>query len=51
MGVKGLSKAVIKQCWREGRLADLPAGTRVGVDAMGWFHKAIVSNARDILFL
>ena len=48
MGVKGLSKAVIKQAWREGRLEDLPADTRVGIDAMGWIHKAVVSNARDI---
>ena len=48
MGVKGLSKAVIKQAWHERRLADLPAGTRVGIDAMGWLHRAVVTNARDI---
>ena len=39
MGVKGLSKAVIKQVWRDGALGDLPAGTRIGVDAAGWLHK------------
>ena len=33
MGVKGLSKAVIKRVWRDGALGDLPAGTRIGVDA------------------
>ena len=45
MGIKGLSKNVIKQVWRDGRLADLPAGTRIGVDAAGWLHKSVVSNA------
>lgn len=49
MGVKGLSKNVIKPAWREGKLSDLPAGTRVGVDAMGWIHKAVVLNAEDIV--
>ena len=48
MGVKGLSKNVIKLAWREGRLADLPRDTRVGVDAMGWIHRAVVANAKDI---
>ena len=46
MGVKGLSKAVIKHVWRDGALGDLPAGTRIGVDAAGWLHKACVSNAQ-----
>ena len=49
MGVKGLSKNVIKPAWREGRLSDLPNGSRVGVDAMGWIHKAVISNAEDIV--
>ena len=48
MGIKGLSKGVIKQVWRDGRLADLAEGTRIGVDAAGWIHKAVVSNATDI---
>ena len=48
MGVKGLSKNVIKLAWRKGRLADLPRDTRVGVDAMGWIHRAVVANAKDI---
>ena len=50
MGVKGLSKAVIKQVWRDGALGDLPAGTRIGVDAAGWLHKACVYmyNAQGI---
>ena len=43
MGVKGLSKNVIKPAWRAGKLSDLQAGTTVGVDAMGWIHKAVVS--------
>ena len=46
MGVKGLSKAVIKQVWRDGALGDLPEGTRIGVDAAGWLHKACVYNAQ-----
>ena len=34
MGIKGgLSKNVIKQVWREDSLKNLPAGTRIGVDA------------------
>ena len=48
MGVKGLSKNVIKVAWRDGRLADLPAGFRVGVDAAGWLHKAVAANAKAI---
>ena len=48
MGVKGLSKAVIKHVWRDGALGDLPAGTRIGVDAAGWLHKACVYNAQGI---
>ena len=44
MGVKGLSKNVIKLAWRSGKLSDLAEGTRIGVDAMGWFHKAVVHN-------
>ena len=49
MGVKGLSKNVIKQAWHEDSLKALPAGTRVGVDAAGWLHKSVVSNATDIV--
>jgi hypothetical protein len=49
MGIKGLSKNVIKQVWREDSLKSLPAGTRVGVDVAGWLHKAVVSNATDIV--
>ena len=41
MGIKGLSKLVIKQVWRTAKLSDLPAGTRVGVDAAGWLHKGV----------
>ena len=26
----------------------MPAGTRIDVDAMGWFHRAVVRNAQDI---
>ena len=48
MGIKGLSEGVIKQVWRDAKLADLPAGTRVGVDAAGWLHKAVITNAADI---
>ena len=48
MGIKGLSKAVIKQAWRDKRLADLPAGTRIGVVGAGWLHKAVITNAADI---
>ena len=48
MGIKGLSKGVIKIVWRDAMLRDLPRGTRVGVDAMGWLHKAVVQNAADI---
>jgi hypothetical protein len=47
MGIKGLSKNVIKQVWRDGRLQDLH-DVRIGVDTAGWIHKAVVSNARDI---
>ena len=36
MGVKGLSKGVIKLAWRDDALSRLPAGLRVGVDAAGW---------------
>ena len=49
MGVKGLSRNVIKQVWRADTLKDLPAGTRVGVDAAGWLHRAVQSNAADIV--
>ena len=42
MGVKGLSKGVIKQVWRDGTLSGLAPGTRVGVDAAGWIHKAVM---------
>ena len=48
MRIKGLSKGVIKQIWRDGKLCDLPLGTRVGVDAAGWIHKACVHNAVDL---
>ena len=48
MGIKGLSKAVIKQAWRESRLSDLPTGSIIGVDVAGWLHKAVVSNARNV---
>jgi 5'-3' exonuclease len=49
MGVKGLSKNVIKQVWRDDSLSALPPGTRVGVDTAGWLHKAVVSNAAAIV--
>jgi hypothetical protein len=49
MGVKGLSKNVIKLAWRSGKLSELAEGTTIGVDAMGWIHKAIVANAEDIV--
>ena len=48
MGIKGLSRNVIKLAWREGHLSHLPAGTRVGVDGAGWLHKACVANAMAI---
>ena len=48
VGIKGLSKGVIKQAWRDGRLDDLAEGTRIDVDVAGWLHRAVVSNARDI---
>ena len=48
MRIKGLSKGEIKQIWRDGKLGDLPTGTRVGVDAAGWIHKACVRNAVDL---
>ena len=48
MGIKGLSRNVIKLAWREGHLSNLPAGTRVGVDGAGWLHKACVANAMAI---
>ncbi|KAL1514704.1 hypothetical protein AB1Y20_003791 [Prymnesium parvum] len=47
MGIKGLSKNVIKQAWREGRLQDLH-GEVVGVDAAGWVVKAVQANAREL---
>jgi 5'-3' exonuclease len=49
MGVKGLSKNVIKQVWRDDTLKALPNGTRVGVDVAGWLHKAVQGNAADIV--
>lgn len=48
MGIKGLSKGVIKQVWTEQKLDDLPPGTRVGIDAPGLIHRAVVSNADHI---
>ena len=39
MGIKGLSKGVIKQVWRDSKLSDLAQATRIGVDAAGWIHK------------
>lgn len=49
MGVKGLSRNVIKQVWHADTLQSLPANTRVGVDAAGWLHRAVQSNAADIV--
>ena len=48
MGVKGLSKAVIKRVWRDSNFVALPPGTRIGVDAAGWLHEGVpVANASD----
>uniref|UniRef100_A0A7S3AE47 XPG N-terminal domain-containing protein n=1 Tax=Haptolina ericina TaxID=156174 RepID=A0A7S3AE47_9EUKA len=47
VGIKRLSKNVIKQVWREGRLQDLH-DTRLAVDTAGWIVKAVTSNAQDI---
>ncbi|KAL1520311.1 hypothetical protein AB1Y20_021902 [Prymnesium parvum] len=47
MGIKGLSKGVIKQVWRERRLQELHQ-VRVGVDAAGWIMKSLMSNACDV---
>ena len=35
MGIKGLSKGVIKQVWRDAALKDLAQGTRIGGGVTG----------------
>jgi len=47
IGIKGLSKNVINQVCRDGRLQDLHH-TRLAEGAAGWVVKAVRSNAQDM---
>lgn len=48
MGIKGLSKNVIKPAARKGSLKDLPPDAKLGVDTAGWIYAAAQSNARTL---